>query len=170
VAVPVDSVLNPAVSTAHVAVAAPVPQRPREAPAIVVVLSPSGQPTRGRGRVNGRGTATGRGRGVAGRGQGCGDGERDPEVQPDRARLSDDERMALMKLCVANMDSHNKGSKQRFLDLISDLLYEETGVRLKNPFRSVNVIISHRREVIKWQAKESGKCLKCEGKCCFAKS
>ncbi|KAI5782641.1 hypothetical protein EDC01DRAFT_632359 [Geopyxis carbonaria] len=73
-----------------------------------------------------------------------------------RVVVSEENKVALMKLCVENQGMHTRGKKKAFWALISALLEQDTGLVLRDPQTTHKIIVAARRAQLQREAKESG--------------
>ncbi|KAI5803645.1 hypothetical protein EDC01DRAFT_627462 [Geopyxis carbonaria] len=73
-----------------------------------------------------------------------------------RVFVSEENKVALMKLCVENKHMNTHGKKKAFWALMSALLEQETGLMLRDPQNTHKVVVAARRAQLQREAKESG--------------
>lgn len=73
-----------------------------------------------------------------------------------RTHLSNDDKIILLNLCVECQAEHVHNKKMAFWILISELLEKETGVKLKDPQKTVNILVARRKAEVRTQSRESG--------------
>jgi hypothetical protein len=70
--------------------------------------------------------------------------------------MTDDFRLALLKLCIQWQDENVYGNKTKFWYKMSVLLAQECGVLLKDPQSTIDDMVAARRIVVATQKTESG--------------
>ncbi|KAH0608310.1 uncharacterized protein H6S33_002362 [Morchella sextelata] len=74
-----------------------------------------------------------------------------------RCTITEGEKVVLMHLYVDYQVKHVQGKKSAFWLLISELLEQESGgVKLKDPQKTVSLIVARRRAEVRMQERESG--------------
>jgi hypothetical protein len=72
------------------------------------------------------------------------------------SQMNDDDRLALLKLCIESHDENVYGNKKQFWSKMSLLLQQECRVLLKDPQSTIDDMVAARRIVVAQQKTESG--------------
>ncbi|KAH0604108.1 uncharacterized protein H6S33_007139 [Morchella sextelata] len=79
------------------------------------------------------------------------------EVHDALKKIRDQKPSVLMRLCVDYQAEHVQGKNSGFWLLISELLEQKSGgVKLKDPQKTVSLIVARRRAEVRMQERESG--------------
>ena len=73
-----------------------------------------------------------------------------------RVRLSEQEKVELVRLCVHHQADHHHGNKKAFWSHISQLLNDKIGKLLRDPQQTVDALVTQFQAQIKRAEKESG--------------
>ncbi|KAI9886005.1 MAG: hypothetical protein M1823_002172 [Watsoniomyces obsoletus] len=79
-----------------------------------------------------------------------------PAVQRHRVRLTDEERVELVRICVSHAQSYQPGKVTLFWAVVSSIFSQKTGKRFKEPRQLVNRLVSERKLQLKIQETQSG--------------
>ncbi|KAI9884317.1 MAG: hypothetical protein M1823_003903 [Watsoniomyces obsoletus] len=79
-----------------------------------------------------------------------------PAVQRHRGRLTDEERVELVRICVSHAQSYQPGKVTLFWAVVSSIFSQKTGKRFKEPRQLVNRLVSERKLQLKIQETQSG--------------
>jgi hypothetical protein len=80
----------------------------------------------------------------------------DTSKRKSRTHLNDTDRLALMSLCVEHQAEHVPNKKTAFWLLMSELLEKENNIKLRDPQKTVTILVAKRKAEISIQSKESG--------------
>ncbi|RPB29567.1 hypothetical protein L211DRAFT_832273 [Terfezia boudieri ATCC MYA-4762] len=73
-----------------------------------------------------------------------------------RVRLTEEEKVKLVRLCILHQADHRHGNKKAFWVTIRDLLKDEIGKELQDPHQAMNALVAQFESLIKKEEKESG--------------